>query len=104
MKTKEMLFVLFVALIFSCAENDNKNTKNLEIQTVIEEKKSLEEEMIFEEKLEVIVEQKEENIPTKSDATEVLEMVYEEQGNQHDESIIEEEIETVVEKNKYKNP
>ena len=104
MKTTKMLFVLVLSLIFSCAENENRDEKNLEVQTVIEEKSSLDEEMIFEEKIEVIVEQKEENIPTNSDAIELLEKVYEEQGNQHDEIITEEEIETIFEKNKYKKP
>lgn len=52
MKTKKMLFVLFVALVFSCTEKG----KNHKIQTVTEERSTLDEELIFEKKLEIIVE------------------------------------------------
>lgn len=97
MKTQKMLFLLILSLIFSCTENENKDEKKLEIQTVIEEKDSLDEELIFEEELELVIEQKGANLPTKSETTEALETIYESKSNANDEIILEEQIETIVE-------
>ena len=94
MKTKKMLFVLFVALVFSCTEKG----KNHKIQTVTEQRGPIDEEMIFEEKLEIIVEQKGANLTTKSETNEALETIYESKSNANDEIILE-ELETIVEQN-----
>lgn len=98
MKTKKMLFLLVVSLIFSCTDNDRKDDENHKIQTVTEERGSIDEELIFEEKLEIIVEQKGANLPTKSETNEALKTIYESKSNANNQIILE-ELETIVEQN-----